>query len=64
MVKRKQKSSPHDAAVRREANRLRRQGWNVKAAVSGYPQPSSIGKEKKIPDIEAKKERSHSINRV
>jgi hypothetical protein len=45
----------HDGAVRREANRLMKAGWNVQADIAGFDQPDPIGKEGRIPDIRATK---------
>lgn len=44
MAKRPKRSqSKHDAEVRREANRLDKAGYDVKADLKGYPQPDTIG---------------------
>ena len=51
----RRKESKHDEKVRKEALKLRRKGWRVKAAVSGFRLPKPIGKRKKVPDIEATK---------
>jgi len=47
--------SEHDKHVRVCANQLKRKGFSVKADVSGFQKPFSIGKNKRIPDIEARK---------
>ena len=47
--------SKHDQEVKRIANQLERQGWNVKADIPGYETPVAIGKNPKVPDIEATK---------
>ena len=64
MAKRPRRSqSKHDAEVRSEAKKLKDQGYDVKADVSGYLQPDTIGgfrpdavgtkgKEKKIIEVE------------
>jgi len=65
MAKRsKKRQEKHDAVVRREANRLRREGWNVQADIPGYEKPDSIGKENKIPDIRATKSGAERIIEV
>jgi len=44
MAKRSKGSqSKHDTEVRREAKKLKDQGYDVKADVSGYKQPDTIG---------------------
>ena len=45
--------STHDNRVRREATKLRRQGWKVQADLSGYDTPRPIGQGKRVPDIVA-----------
>ena len=56
MVKRSStRQSNHDQKVRQEAEKLRRQGWNVKADLRGYDKPTPIGEGGKVPDIEATK---------
>lgn len=47
--------SKHNQVVRREARRLQRGGWNVRADISGYEQPAPIGAENRIPDVQATK---------
>lgn len=54
-------SSEHDNMVRKEAKKLEREGWKVKADLQGYEKPSPIGKHKRIPDIEATKPGSRRI---
>jgi len=54
-------SSKHDEKVRKEAEKLKRNGWNVKADLEGFEKPSSIGKYGRIPDIEATKPGSRRI---
>ena len=49
------KQSKHDAKVKQIANKLKKQGWKVKAAVKGYDQPDSIGKKNRIIDVQAEK---------
>jgi len=57
-------SSEHDDEVRKEAKRLEREGWKVKADLEGYEKPSPVGKHKRIPDIEATKPGSRRIIEV
>lgn len=47
--------SIHDQRVRQEVKKLGRQGWNIKVDLPGYDKPKSIGKNRRIPDIEATK---------
>ena len=48
----KEKSS-HDRKVGEIARKLKNQGYSVKADIGRYDKPSTIGKDKKRPDIEA-----------
>ena len=43
----------HDRKVKEIARDLKKQGYSVKADVGRYTRPSSIGKYKRRPDIEA-----------
>jgi isopenicillin N synthase-like dioxygenase len=45
--------STHDRKVRQVARQLKKDGYSVKAASGRYDRPSSIGKYRRIPDIEA-----------
>jgi len=46
----------HDEEVRKEIARLKREGFtNIKAALLGYEPPGPIGKDNRIPDVEATK---------
>lgn len=45
----------HDRKVKEVARGLKREGYTVKADIRGYGRPSSIGKHKRRPDIEASK---------
>ena len=46
----------HDEEVRKEIARLKRERFtNIKAAISGYDPPGPIGKDNRIPDVEATK---------
>jgi hypothetical protein len=55
-VKRDTKNqAAHDKRVAEIAQRLKGQGWDVEADISGFDQPSPIGKDKRIPDIKATK---------
>ena len=49
------RQSAHDREVQRAVNQLKRQGWNVRADLPGYEKPAAIGKDAKVPDIEATK---------
>lgn len=63
MAKRPRRSqSKHDAEVRREAKKLKDQGYDVKADVRGYPQPDTIGGFR--PDVVGKKGRERKIIEV
>ncbi len=54
MAKRPKRSqSKHDAEVRREAEKLKDRGYDVKADVYGFPQPDTIGGFR--PDVVGKK---------
>ena len=65
MAKRsKRKQEKHDATVRKEANRLKREGWDVKADIPGFERPESIGKDRRVPDITATKAGAERIIEV
>ncbi len=49
------KQKAHDKRVDQGARKLKGEGWNVKADLPGYEKPSPIGRNRKIPDIEATK---------
>lgn len=51
--------STHDQRVRQEAERLKKQGWNVQADLPGHNKPKAIGQNNKRPDIQATK-RGHT----
>ena len=53
MSRNKGSQSKHDGRVRRLAEKLERQGYDVQADVSGFPQPDTIGGYR--PDVVAKK---------
>lgn len=55
MPRKKSSQTTHDRKVREIANQLKKQNWNVKAHVSGYETPDSIGKRAYVPDILATK---------
>ncbi len=57
-----QSQSAHDAEVRRIAKRLENQGFEVRADLSGYPQPATIGGVR--PDIDARHGRQREIVEV
>jgi len=60
----KKKETKHDRKVRLEAKKLKNAGWNVQAAIPGYRQPKGIGKNKRIPDIVARKRGAERIIEV
>ena len=45
----------HDTAVRKLASQLKNEGWQVKAALTNRKQPDPIGKDGRIPDVQATK---------
>ena len=55
MKKSKGGQSAHDQKVKQIANRLKRENWKVKANVPGQAKPHPIGKDQRVPDIEASK---------
>ena len=54
-------SSNHDKKVKAEADKLRREGYSVKADISSYETPDGVGRKGYIPDIVAKKTSSSKI---
>ena len=62
MARSKRSQSKHDAEVRKTATRLKRQGYSVKADVSGFPQPETIGGVR--PDVLATKGKQKQIVEV
>lgn len=56
--------SKHDKKVKAVAEKLKRQGYSIKADIPGYAKPTSIGKGNYIPDIVAKKTSSTKIIEV
>ena len=58
------KQTRHNAKVKQIAKQLQKQGYKVKADLSGYPRPTPIGRGKKVPDIEAKKGAKRKIIEV
>jgi len=54
----------HDQQVKKIAEKYKREGFNVKADLSGYEQPQAIGIYGKIPDVEAKKGSKREIVEV
>ena len=58
----KQQQSKHDARVRKDAEAFKRQGYDVKADVSGFAQPGTIGGLR--PDIVATKGSEKIIEEV
>jgi len=56
MAKRTRASqSAHNEAVKMVAQRLTKQQWKVCADLPGYCKPKSVGKSRRIPDVEATK---------
>ena len=50
------KQKKHDQKVRELVKGLERKGWKkIKAQLKNYEQPDAIGKNKRIPDIQATK---------
>jgi len=45
----------HDNKVKALAKELQKKGYAVNADIPGYNRPAPIGKDKRIPDIEAQK---------
>ncbi len=65
MAKRsQQQKSKHDAKVKQIAQKLSKEGWNVRADIDGYEQPDPIGKKNQIPDIQAIKKGAEKIIEV
>ena len=58
------KQTKHDKKVKEIANKLKKQGWKVKADVKDFDKPDPIGKEKRIPDIVAEKGKKKKIIEV
>lgn len=56
MAKRKpQQQTKHDRKVRKRAQELKNQGWDVQADLPGFDRPDLIGNDKRVPDIQARK---------
>jgi len=49
------KQNTHDNKVKSLAKELQKKGYTVNADLPGYNKPAPIGKDKRIPDIEAQK---------
>ncbi len=62
MARSKGSQSKHDAAVRRMASKLKRDGYKVKADVPGFPQPPTIGSVR--PDVDARKGKQRIIGEI
>ena len=62
MARSKRNQTKHDSEVRKEANKLDRQGFEVEADVPGFPQPKTLGGCR--PDIIAKKGKQRKIVEV
>ena len=48
-------SGSHDQAVRKLASQLKKEDWQVRADLPNRKQPDPIGKDGRIPDIQATK---------
>ena len=58
------RQSAHDRKVSQVARKLTGQGWNIKADLPGYKKPAPIGKDRRVPDIEATKRGHRKIIEV
>ncbi len=45
----------HDQRVKQIASKLKRENWKVKADIPGQAKPRPIGKDNRVPDVEASK---------
>ena len=45
----------HDKKVKALANKYKKNGWKVKADITGFKTPTKIGKNNRIPDLEVTK---------
>ena len=64
MKSKKRSKSTHETKVEQLARKLKRDGWNVEADISGFDSPDSIGKNSYIPDIVARKAGATKIMEV
>ena len=64
MARTPKKQSAHDREVRELARQLQREGHRVKADLPGFEQPTPIGKDGRIPDIEATKRAATTLIEV
>ncbi len=55
MPKRKSGSSTHDRKVRELAKKDMKEKWKLKAHIGGFEQPTPVGSNKRIPDLELTK---------
>ena len=55
MSRQHRNQSAHDRRVRNLANKLKNEGWRVQADLPNFDQPDPIGKDRRIPDILAKR---------
>ena len=55
MNKSKGRQNTHDQRVKQIANRLKGENWKVKIDIPGQAKPRPIGKNQRVPDIEASK---------
>ena len=65
MAKRsKKQQTKHNKKVKQLAEKLKREGWKVKADLPDYERPEGIGKKKRRPDIVGEKAGSTRIIEV
>lgn len=62
MARSKKSQSKHNIAVRKIANEYKKKGFDVKADVSGFPKPGTIGGYR--PDVIAIKDKERKIVEV
>ena len=62
MARSKRSQTAHDRKVREEGKKLNKQGFDVNADVSGFPQPKTVRGYR--PDIDAKKGKQRKIIEV
>ncbi len=55
MPAKKPKMSPHNATIKRDANKLKKENFNVMAAIPQFPEPPPIGSQKRKIDLFAQK---------
>ncbi len=55
MPRKKSVSSTHDRKVRELAKKHMKEKWKVKADIGDFEQPTPVGRNKRIPDLEVSK---------